>query len=330
MIVGLFGAFAHIQRELGNNEPSKKFGCVCCYGSNRIRTHGARCSGRFGAVAAGYHHNQQRHGDLLQRSSAVSVQTRILVHPRRRRHRQVRAQCRYQCRTLLWSGRGIDQTNITDDTYPIYDRDNLNWREGGNERGNDPIGYLRWIKDPDGASGGHPGKDYSVIEFVDGVNLSSQGQYLKMTGIHELPSGTISSPYATAPAQPREKVLGTGVFTNHTLIHASAQTGVQYSRITSNQAAGIVGVYQSGASMQAGDSGGPAIIKDASAQLPSAANGYQTQGKWVGIVRGTIINYPIYSYTSSANILADLRTRDLASGQDGSVVGAGFEVTTNP
>ena len=39
---------------------------------------------------------------------------------------------------------------------------------------------------------------------------------------------------------------------------------------------------------------------------------------------------PIYSYTSSANILADLRTRDLASGQDGSVVGAGFQVTTNP
>lgn len=224
----------------------------------------------------------------------------------------------------------FDQTNITDNSKPVFDRDNLNWREGGNERGNDPIGYLRWVKDPDGASGGHPGKDYSVIEFVDGVNLSSQGEYLKMTGIHELPSGTISSPYATAPAQPREKVLGTGVFTNHTLIHASHQTGVQYSRITSNQAAGIVGVYQSGASMQAGDSGGPAIIKDASAQLPSAANGYQTQGKWVGIVRGLIINYPIYSYTSSANILADLRTRDLASGQDGSVVGAGFQVTTNP
>ena len=230
----------------------------------------------------------------------------------------------------------LDQVNIAGNDYPIYDRNNLDWKEGGNERGSDPIAHLRWFKDADGASGGHGGKDYAIIEFVDGVNLSSQGPHIKMTGIHELPSGTINSPYATAPAQPREKVLGVGIFTNHQLITSSYQTGVWYGRITGNTAGGPaglpgpIGVYQANARFQAGDSGGPAVIKDAAAQYPSAANGGQTQGKWVGIVRGLVISNPQFSYTSSANILADLRTRDLASGQDGSVVGAGFQVTTNP
>jgi hypothetical protein len=224
----------------------------------------------------------------------------------------------------------LDEVNITDNSKDIYDRNNLNWKEGGNERGSDPIGYLRWFKDPDGATAGHVGRDYAVIEFVEGVVLSSQGPHIKMTGILEIPNGTISSPYATAPAEPREKVLGTGIFTNHQLIHSSLQSGVWYGRITNNSAAGIVGVYQAFTHHVAGDSGGPAIIKDANAPLPTEANGLQTQGKWAGITRALIIGWPIYSYTSSANILADLRTRDLASGQDGSVVGAGFQVTTNP
>ena len=230
----------------------------------------------------------------------------------------------------------LDEVNIAENDYPIYDRNNLNWKEGGNERGNDPIAHLRWFKDADGASGGHGGKDYAIIEFVDGVNLSQQGPHVKMTGIHELPSGTIASPYATAPAQPREKVLGTGIFTNHQLITSSYQTGVWYGRITGNTAGGPaglpgpIGVYQANARFQAGDSGGPAVIKDASAQYPSSANGGQTAGKWVGIVRGLVVSNPPYSYTSSANILADLRTRDLASGQNGTVAGAGFEVTLNP
>lgn len=221
-------------------------------------------------------------------------------------------------------------TNIAEDIQPVFDRNNLNWREGGNERGNDPIGYLRWYKGAEGSPAGHPGRDYAIIEFVDGVQLSSQGPHIKMTGIHELPSGTIDSPYATAPAQPREKVLGTGVLTNHQLVTSSYPNGVQYGRITNNSFTGTVGIYQAGASHLAGDSGGPAVIKDASAQYPSASNGFQTQGRWVGITKARVIGYPPYTYTSSANILADLCTRDLASGQNGSVAGAGFEVTTNP
>lgn len=226
----------------------------------------------------------------------------------------------------------LDEVNITDDSRPIYDRDNLNWREGGNEHGNDPIGYQRWFKDPDGASGGHSSRDYSVIEFVDGVKLSSQGPLLKMTGISE---GTIASPHATAPALPQEKVLS-AFFTNFQLIHASVQTGTWYGRIAGNTAGGAIGttgplgVYQADAKIQAGDSGGPAIIKDANTPYPSAANGFTASGKWVGIVRAKVFSNPVYTFTSSANILADLRTRDLASGQDGSVVGAGFQVTTNP
>ncbi|MFD0271230.1 hypothetical protein ACFVGY_32375 [Streptomyces sp. NPDC127106] len=61
---------------------------------------------------------------------------------------------------------------------------------------------------------------------------------------------------------------------------------------------------------------------------PSQANGFQAEGPWAGITKGMIISYPWYVYTSSANILADLRARDAADPAD--VFGAGFEVTANP
>ena len=67
----------------------------------------------------------------------------------------------------------LDQVNITDDTMPVYDYGNLNWKEGGTDNGSDPIGYYRWFKDADGASGGHATRDYAVIEFVPEVTLSS-------------------------------------------------------------------------------------------------------------------------------------------------------------
>lgn len=223
-----------------------------------------------------------------------------------------------------------DATPILDDIQPIFDRNHLDWRAGGNERGNDPIGYVRWLKDADGVMTGHMTKDYQVIELVDGVVMSSQGPHIKMTGVNTVPNGSINSPnIVNGPARPEEKILGTGIFSNNDIVTSSYPNGVQYGRITNNSM-GALGVYQAHASHLAGDSGGPAIIRDAGTPLPSASNGYQVQGKWVGITKAIIIGFPKYTYTSSANILADLRARDEASGGDGTVFGAGFQVTTNP
>lgn len=77
----------------------------------------------------------------------------------------------------------LSGVGIPDDILPIYLRHTLDWRPGGNDLGNDPIGYVRFFQgDPDGPAGepGHSGKDYSIIEFVDGVVLSSQGPHIKM------------------------------------------------------------------------------------------------------------------------------------------------------
>lgn len=221
-------------------------------------------------------------------------------------------------------------TNITEDIAPIYARGQMDWKEGGNDLGNDPIGYIRYFQGTPANAAGHPGKDYAVIEFVDGVQLSSQGPHIKMTGINELPNGTINSPYVkNRTALPEEKVFGSGIFSNNQL-YVSGQTGVFFGRITNNSYTGTVGVYQAGASHVAGDSGGPAVAKKAGTPDPSSANGFQVEGNWAGITKAIVGSWPPYTYTSSANILADLRTRDIASGQDGSVVGAGFAVTLNP
>jgi hypothetical protein len=227
-------------------------------------------------------------------------------------------------------GGQYDAVPILEDIQPVFDRNHLNWKEGGNERDNDPIGYVRWFKDTDGIATGHMTKDYMVIELLDGVVMSSQGPHIKMTGVNTVPNGTINSPnVVNGPALPQEKILGTGIFTNHEMTTSSYQTGVNYGRITNNSM-GALGVYQSHAPNQAGDSGGPAVIRDAGTPQPSAANGYQMQGKWVGITKAIILGFPPYTYTSSANILADLRARDEASGGNGTVFGAGFQVTTNP
>jgi len=210
----------------------------------------------------------------------------------------------------------------------IYDADDMDWDP--TRPGPDPIAYLRFYKGNDGNALGHPGRDYAVLELAEGTVPSSQGPHIKMTGIHELPDGTIDSPYVVnRTALPEEKVLGTGIFSNHQLI-ASGKSGVFYGRITNNSATGTVGVYQAGAQHVPSDSGGPAVIKDASVDFPSSANNFQTQGKWVGITKAIAVGWPPYQYTSSANIVADLRTRDIASGSDGTVFGAGFQVTTNP
>ena len=110
----------------------------------------------------------------------------------------------------------------------------------------------------------------------------------------------------------------------------SGKIGVYYGRITNNSFTGTVGVYQSHAYHVAGDSGGPAVVKNPGVDYPSAGNGFQTAGTWAGITKAVIASWPAFSYTSSANILADLRARDEASGSDGTVFGAGFQVTSTP
>ncbi|MFF5444552.1 hypothetical protein [Streptomyces sp. NPDC012888] len=202
---------------------------------------------------------------------------------------------------------------LRDDVIPVYHRQDIAWG---------PIGWVRYFKDPEGSMTGHLTKDYMVIELVPEVNPSSQGPTLKQTGVLEVPGGT-PSPNALTPAPHSERLLGAGLFDNNELV-VSGQLGVWYGRITDNSR----GVYQAHPQHKAGDSGGPTIWHVPGTPYPSQANGFQAQGPWAGITKGMILSYPWYVYTSSANILADLRARDAADPAD--VFGAGFEVTANP
>ncbi|MFD9303147.1 hypothetical protein ACFWCB_10815 [Streptomyces sp. NPDC060048] len=211
------------------------------------------------------------------------------------------------------SGPAYADREIREDIIPVYHRQDI---------GYGPIGYVRWFKDPEGSMTGHLTKDYMVIELVAGVTLSSQGPHLKQTGVLEVPGG-IPSPNALSPALNSERLLGAAWFNNNELV-VSGQLGVWYGRVTNNDR----GVYQAHPQHKAGDSGGPTIWHVPGTAYPSEANGFKAQGPWAGITKGMIISYPLYVYTSSANILADLRARDAADPAD--VFGAGFEVTTNP
>ncbi|MEV8535269.1 hypothetical protein [Streptomyces sp. NPDC051211] len=202
---------------------------------------------------------------------------------------------------------------LRDNILPVYHRQDIGWG---------PIGWVRYFKDPEGSMTGHVTKDYMVIELVPEVTLSSQGPTLKQTGVLEVPGGT-PSPNALSPALNSERLLGAAWFNNNELV-VSGQLGIWYGRITNN----AQGVYQAHPQHQAGDSGGPTIWHVPGTAYPSEANGYRAEGPWAGITKGMIISYPWYVYTSSANILADLRARDTADPAD--VFGAGFEVTANP
>ncbi|MEW1655624.1 hypothetical protein [Streptomyces sp. NPDC093707] len=199
---------------------------------------------------------------------------------------------------------------IHDNVAPVYDR---------SDAGFGPIGYVRYFKDPEGSQTGHVTKDYMVIELVPQVTLSSQGPYLKQTGEVKVPGGT-ASPNALSPALDNERLLATG--TNE--IITSGQAGVWYGTVMDN----ADGVCRSPAVFLRGDSGGPAIWHVPGTDFPSQANGFQASGPWAGIVKGITLQLPPFLFTSSANILADLRARDAAS--PAGVFGAGFEVTTNP
>ncbi|MGW7436656.1 hypothetical protein [Streptomyces sp. NPDC054849] len=202
---------------------------------------------------------------------------------------------------------------IREDVIPVFHRQDI---------GFGPIGHVRYFKDPEGSMTGHLSKDYMVIELVAGVTPSSQGPHLKQTGVLEVPGGT-PSPHALSPAPDRERLLGAAWFHNNELV-VSGQLGVWYGRITNNDR----GVYQAHPQHKAGDSGGPAIWHVPGTAYPSEANGFTAEGPWAGITKGMIISYPWYVYTSSANIVADLRARDAADPAD--VFGAGFQVTANP
>ncbi|GAB3279469.1 hypothetical protein GCM10027589_06080 [Actinocorallia lasiicapitis] len=204
---------------------------------------------------------------------------------------------------------------LLDDIQPIWDRNDL--AAGA-------IGHVRYFKDPEGAGNGHVSKDYMIIELVPSVRLSSTGTHMKQTGELKVPGGTPSPNATTSPVLDSERLLGTAWFNNNELV-VSGQLGIWYGRVTSNAG----GIYQSWAKHQGGDSGGPTIWHVPGSAYPSEANGFKAEGPWAGITKGlSFPSLPIYIYTSSANILADLRARDAATPAD--VYGAGFEVTTNP
>ncbi|HEX2314073.1 MAG TPA: hypothetical protein VHJ17_10080 [Thermomonospora sp.] len=202
---------------------------------------------------------------------------------------------------------------IHDDVIPVYHRQDI---------GFGPIGHVRYFKDPEGSMTGHPTKDYMIIELVPGVTPSAQGPHLRQTGELEVPGGAVS-PNALSPALDNERLLGAALLNNNELV-VSGQLGVWYGRITNNSA----GIYQCWAKHAAGDSGGPAVWHVPGTPYPSDANGFQAAGPWAGITKARILGIPEFAYTSSANILADLRARDAAD--PGDVYGAGFEVTDNP
>lgn len=185
-----------------------------------------------------------------------------------------------------------------------------------------PIGYVRYFKDPEGSMTGHPTRDYMIIELVPEVTPSAQGPHLRQTGELEVPGG-IASPNALNPALDNERLLGDAWFDNNELV-VSGQLGVWYGRITDN----ADGIYQSWAKHMTGDSGGPTIWHVPGSAYPSEENGFQAEGPWSGITKALILGIPPYVYTSSANILADLRARDAAD--PAGIHGAGFEVTNNP
>ncbi|GAA0349421.1 hypothetical protein [Streptomyces blastmyceticus] len=203
--------------------------------------------------------------------------------------------------------------DIHEDVIPVYHRQDLAFG---------PIGYVRYFKDREGSMTGHPTKDYMIIELVAGVTPSSQGPLLKQTGELEVPGGRVS-PNALSPALDNERLLGADLFNNNELV-VSGQLGIWYGRVTNNSN----GIYQSHAQHKAGDSGGPAIWHVPGSEYPSQANGFHASGPWAGITKAIVLGIPPYVYTSSANILADLRARDTAT--PAGVYGAGFKVTANP
>lgn len=202
--------------------------------------------------------------------------------------------------------------DLPENIQPVYDR---------GDTGFGPIGYVRFFKDPEGSMTGHLTKDYMIIELVPAVTLSSQGPHLKETGVMEVPDGP-PSPNAPNPPPDSERLIGAALNNTNELV-VSGQLGVWYGRITGNSG----GVYQSWAKNKAGDSGGPAIWHVPGGAYPSPDNNFQAAGPWAGITKAIILGVPQYVYTSSANILADLRARDAVHP---GVYGAGFQVTGNP
>ncbi|MFE9259222.1 hypothetical protein [Streptomyces sp. NPDC006879] len=201
---------------------------------------------------------------------------------------------------------------IPEDVQPVYDRADIAFG---------PIGHVRYFKDPEGSMVGHATKDYMIIELVSAVTPSAQGPYLRQTGAVQVGAGR-PSPNAPDPARAEERLLGAALFDDNELV-VSGQLGVFYGRITNNSQ----GIYQSWAPHKAGDSGGPAIWHVPGSAFPSAENGFQATGPWAGITKAIVVGIPPFTYTSSANILADLRARDAARP---GVYGAGFQVTNNP
>ncbi|MEV5508467.1 hypothetical protein [Streptomyces orinoci] len=200
---------------------------------------------------------------------------------------------------------------IPENVQPVYDR---------NDIGFGPIGHVRYYKDPEGSQTGHPTKDYMVIELVPQVTLSSQGPYLKQTGEVKSPQGPVS-PNALNPALDTERLLTTG----DNEIITSGQSGVWYGTVLSNDN----GIYQAPAPHVPRDSGGPVIWHVPGTDLPSTDNNFQAAGPWAGITKAITIEWPPFNYTSSANILADLRARE-AKDPAHNIFGAGFQVTNNP
>ncbi|WP_043265527.1 hypothetical protein [Streptomyces sp. CT34] len=208
------------------------------------------------------------------------------------------------------SGKYADH-EIRDNIIPVVDRNDPKYG---------PIGYVRYFKDPQGSQTGHATKDYMVIELLPKVTLSSQGPHLKQTGVLKYPKGPVS-PNALKPARDTERLLTTG---NNEII-TSGQTGTWYGTVMNNDK----GIYRAPAANKAGDSGGPVIWHVPGTDLPSQANKFQAAGPWAGITKAVTLQLPPFNYTSSANILADLRAREAAAPKH-DIFGAGFEVTPNP
>ncbi|AQA23293.1 hypothetical protein BTZ20_3364 [Rhodococcus sp. MTM3W5.2] len=188
---------------------------------------------------------------------------------------------------------------ILENGHPVFDRRDVGTIDQ-NLPAPAPIGWIRWVS-PD--VGYTSTTDYMVIEFAPHVTLSSQvkdvagNDVFKVSSLHKDAGGALTSP------KNFESVENYGGNWNTNMYGMVLNTGND-------------GMFQSLATFEAGDSGGPVVMKDTNT--------------WTGIITRTrylTINpfdYPQWQNTSAKNILNNLNNVTPAG-----TVGRGFTITDN-
>ncbi|MFI6429700.1 hypothetical protein [Rhodococcus oryzae] len=209
---------------------------------------------------------------------------------------------------------------ITNNNHPVFDMNAVAWAKKNNLPVN-PIGWIRWVDPKGDAEDLTATTDYMVIEFAPEVQLSSQVRNKDGNPVNSAAGGlfkvnSIYSDASGAPAiPPLSNLFPWGASTWIENYGArSDRTPILQSAAVNPGAIGIIdrGLLRTLAGNQAGDSGGPVVMRGT--------------GKWVGITAASVkgINFPFIT-TSAKNILDDLNGTKVPAG----TAGKGFTVTNN-